>query len=165
MFALQASRMTTYLHANTNSLLGTFPENEHNVCVLPCSALCGGIPRCSSVQMPHARTARILLLLLIPGQIVFVYSICGLEANILPTATFLFGYIAASFLQVYKPSPFLPTSSYRSFTHVNLTFSHSYQSFSSLASCMHTLVTPITLFILYHLPYAGVPSPHSEKNN
>lgn len=101
LVAIQASRMTTYLHANTNSLLGTFPPNENAVCVLPCSALCGGIPRCSTVQMPHARTARILLLLLIPGQIVFVYSICGLEAEILPTATFMFAYIAASFLQVF----------------------------------------------------------------
>ena len=93
--------MTTYLHTATNSLQGTFPPDDERVCVLPCSALCGGFTCCgSSRPAPHAKTARLLLCILVPGQLVFVYSICVLEAGILPTPLFLFAYILASVAQV-----------------------------------------------------------------
>ena len=93
--------MTTYLHAATNSLQGTFPPDDDRVCVLPCSALCGGFSCCGSNQAaPHAGTARLLLCILVPGQLVFVYSICVLEAGVLPTPLFLLGYIIASVAQV-----------------------------------------------------------------
>ena len=37
--SVEASRMTTYLHKETNSLPGTFPPEEERVCLLPCHAL------------------------------------------------------------------------------------------------------------------------------
>ena len=43
MTMFQASRMTTYLNKATNSLFGVFPPEDDSVCVLPCSALCGGL--------------------------------------------------------------------------------------------------------------------------
>ena len=46
LVAIQASRMTTYLNKATNSLYGVFPPDDDAVCVLPCSALCGGLSSC-----------------------------------------------------------------------------------------------------------------------
>ena len=57
---LQASRMTTYLHAATNSLQGTFPAGEEKICVLPCTVICGSYKRCASADRPapHSKMAR-----------------------------------------------------------------------------------------------------------
>jgi len=101
LVAIQASRMTTYLHSCTNSLLGTFPPGDDRSCVLPCTAICGGYKRCSSAPAPHAPISRILLMLLVPGQIIFVYVICMLRAEIFPTPIFLLSYLVASFFQVF----------------------------------------------------------------
>jgi len=103
LVAIQASRMTTYLHAATNSLQGTFPSGEEKVCVLPCTVICGGINRCSSADRPapHSRFSRILLVLLLPGQIIFVYCICMLRGSISVSPMFLFSYCVASLLQVF----------------------------------------------------------------
>jgi len=103
LVAIQASRMTTYLHKHTNSLPGTFPQDEEGLCLLPCQALgCSFCTRCFDRPMsPHSRNSNILLLLLIPGQIIFVYCICMLRAEITPTFFFLFAYIVASFIQVF----------------------------------------------------------------
>jgi len=101
LVAIQASRMTTYLHTMTSSLPGTFPPGEDKICSLPCTALCGGIKGCPTALFPHARNARILLLLLIPGQIIFVYCICTFEATLMPSAVFIIAYLVASFAQVF----------------------------------------------------------------
>lgn len=103
LVAIQASRMTTYLHAATNSLQGTFPAGEEKICVLPCTVICGSYKRCASADRPapHSKMASILMILLIPGQIIFVYCICMLRSSISPTPLFLISYCAASFLQVF----------------------------------------------------------------
>merc|ERR1719348_2351578 len=76
LVAIQASRMTTYLNKATNSLYGIFPREEDRVCILPCSALCGGLPYCAGkANVQHASIARILLLLLIPGHMLFLGSL------------------------------------------------------------------------------------------
>ena len=58
---LQASRMSTYLNAATNSLFGVFPPGEGRVCVLPCTALCSGYRGCGdpAVGHTHASMARV----------------------------------------------------------------------------------------------------------
>ena len=69
--------------------------------MLPCSALCGGLPRCqgeSSSQ--HASTARILLAILLPGHVVFLLVLCLLEARGLPSPLFLGLYLLAGLCQV-----------------------------------------------------------------
>lgn len=108
LVAIQASRMTTYLHANTNSLMGTFPPGEETVCSTPCAVLCGGYRTCSKKSAtdhhpapPYSRTSRILLCLLVPGQIIFVYCICMFNTATSPTPLFLLAYVFASILQVF----------------------------------------------------------------
>merc|ERR1712037_784355 len=93
--------MTTYLNKATNSLYGIFPCEEDRVCILPCSALCGGLPYCSGkANMQHASIARILLLLLVPGHMLFVLALCLLEAKGLPSALFIVLYLLAGLCQV-----------------------------------------------------------------
>ena len=59
--AIQASRMTTYLNKATSSLFGVFPPEDDVVCVLPCSAFCGGLasPCASGPGSHHATMARV----------------------------------------------------------------------------------------------------------
>lgn len=61
LVAIQASRMTTYLNKATNSLFGVFPPDDDAVCVLPCSALCGGLSSCGggAASAANARMARV----------------------------------------------------------------------------------------------------------
>ena len=59
--AIQASRMTTYLNKATSSLFGVFPAEDNVVCVLPCSAFCGGLasPCGAGPGSYHATMARV----------------------------------------------------------------------------------------------------------
>ena len=59
--AIQASRMSTYLNKATNSLFGVFPAEDDVVCVLPCSAFCGGLasPCAAGPGSHHATMARV----------------------------------------------------------------------------------------------------------
>jgi len=101
LVAIQASRMTTYLNKATNSLYGIFPREEDRVCILPCSALCGGLPYCAGkANVQHASIARILLLLLIPGHMLFLLALCLLEAKGVPSALFVLFYMLAGICQV-----------------------------------------------------------------
>ena len=68
LVAIQASRMTTYLNKATNSLFGVFPPDDDAVCVLPCSALCGGVSSCGGgagvgAAAANARMARVSVVL------------------------------------------------------------------------------------------------------
>jgi len=101
LVAIQASRITTYLNKATNSLYGTFPVEDDRVCILPCSALCSGLPSCGDdYNVQHASIARILLILLIPGHLIFVLALCILEAKGIPTLLFLVTYLLAGLCQV-----------------------------------------------------------------
>jgi len=101
LVAIQASRMTTYLNKATNSLFGIFPPEEDAVCVLPCSALCGGYSSCGGDNnVQNASAARILLLLLIPGHVIFVIAICFLESLGIPSPLFFLFYLLAAVCQV-----------------------------------------------------------------
>jgi solute carrier family 41 len=101
LVAIQASRMTTYLNRATNSLYGIFPCEEDRVCVLPCSALCGGLPYClGKTNTHHASTARLLLAILLPGHLIFVLVLCMLEAHGVPSVFFLALYMLAGLCQV-----------------------------------------------------------------
>merc|ERR1719167_288142 len=79
LVGIQASRMTTYLNKATNSLIGTFPENDDQVCQAPCTTFCGDISLFSRFtkgqKQPHGMPARVLLMLLFPGHILFVFII------------------------------------------------------------------------------------------
>jgi len=103
LVGIQASRMTTYLNKATNSLLGTFPAEDNNACQSPCSALCGDIcTKCSGgKKQPHAMPSRVLLSLLFPGHVLFVFIIFTVKIMSTPSVLFLFFYLLAAFIQVY----------------------------------------------------------------
>jgi len=94
LVAVQASRMSTYLHTSSGgSGPGVLPMKDEGVCVTPWSIVCS--------DDPHARTARILLLLVIPGHVIFAYTISYLEAgHTSPTLLFFVFYLSAAWLQV-----------------------------------------------------------------
>jgi len=101
LVAIQASRMTTYLNKATNSLFGIFPPEEDAICILPCSALCGGYSSCGGLNnIQNASVARVLLFLLFPGHIIFVIVICLVEKLGTPTPLFLLFYLLAALSQV-----------------------------------------------------------------
>ena len=86
LVAVQASRMSTYLHTTTSSSLPS--------CVSPAAALC-------DLEDDHSHTARLLLLLVVPGHLVFTLTISYAEAgHTSPTPVFLAAYLLAALLQV-----------------------------------------------------------------
>ena len=101
---IQASRKTTYLNKMTNSLLGSFPEKDGKICRDPCSSLCGDLGPCRKCQEhqrnPHAMPARVLLCLLFPGHVLFIFIIFTVKILDTPTFLFVFFYLIAAILQV-----------------------------------------------------------------
>jgi len=93
LVAVQASRMSTYLHLQWKGRGPGRLAEEDEVCVTPCAVVCG--------SEDDSRTACILLLLVLPGHALFVYAISYLEAgHTAPTLLFLFFYLLAGWLQV-----------------------------------------------------------------
>nr|XP_053638471.1 solute carrier family 41 member 1-like isoform X2 [Cherax quadricarinatus] len=91
LVAVQASRISTALHAAAP--LGKMPKFVAEICINPCSAFCA--------RAGHPRTARVLLLLVVPGHLVFMYTISYLKAGHTSlTPIFVVTYLLAAFLQV-----------------------------------------------------------------
>lgn len=92
LVAVQASRISTNLHQR--SVLGTLPASDPAVCISPCSAFFG--------KSVHARTATVLLLMVVPGHLVFTYGIRLLQAgHTSVTPIFLVVYLTAAVIQVF----------------------------------------------------------------
>lgn len=91
LVAVQASRISTALHAA--GPLGKLPKYVIKLCINPCSAFCA--------RVGHPRTARVLLLLVVPGHLVFMYTISYLKAGHTSlTPIFVVTYLLVAFLQV-----------------------------------------------------------------
>ncbi|XP_017778722.1 PREDICTED: solute carrier family 41 member 1-like isoform X1 [Nicrophorus vespilloides] len=91
--AVQASRISTELHSK--STLGRLPHGMR-VCLTPCTAFCD-----TSVT-PHADTARMLMLMVVPGHLIFSYTISYLQAGHTSfTPIFMLVYLAAALVQVF----------------------------------------------------------------
>ncbi|XP_071438881.1 solute carrier family 41 member 1-like isoform X2 [Hetaerina americana] len=91
LVAVQASRISTALHKDGK--IGKLPLYESGICMNPWSAFCkpGG----------HARTARVLLLMVVPGHLIFSYTISYLQAgHTTLTPIFVVIYLIAALLQV-----------------------------------------------------------------
>lgn len=88
LVAVQASRLATFLHQKVP--LGTLPDSTNYGCIKTfCTS--GG----------HARTARVLIAMSIPGHIIFLEIISGLKAgHTSPTARFFGMYLLAGFIQI-----------------------------------------------------------------
>lgn len=89
LVAVQASRMSTSLHSS-----GRLGEKAaEKISLSPCSVMFGS---------SDAVTARILLVMVVPGHLIFTYTISFLEAgHTSPTPIFLACYLLAALLQVF----------------------------------------------------------------
>lgn len=92
LVAVQASRISTYFHKNSQRL-GSRPPDGSSLCISPFGAFFG-----SSV---HARTARILMLMVIPGHLLFGYAITAIKGgDTVLTTEFLPIYLISAFIQI-----------------------------------------------------------------
>ncbi|XP_012541073.1 solute carrier family 41 member 3 isoform X1 [Monomorium pharaonis] len=90
LVSVQASRMSTMLHQS--SIIGILPPHG-KIWVAPWTALCVG--------SPYASTARLLIALVIPGQLVFVFIADALNPEKCSlNAYFVISYIVVSIVQV-----------------------------------------------------------------
>lgn len=93
LVAVQASRISTELH--TMSTPGYLP-NSMQLCINPLGAFC------DSSQTSHAGTARMLMLMVIPGHLIFSYTISYLQAGHTSfTPIFMVVYLTAALVQVF----------------------------------------------------------------
>lgn len=93
LVAVQASRISTELHRKGKP--GRLPYNMQ-VCISPCSAFC------DSKETAHAGTAQMLMLMVIPGHLIFSYTISYLQAGHTSfTLIFIVVYLTAALLQVF----------------------------------------------------------------
>ncbi|XP_074498564.1 solute carrier family 41 member 3-like isoform X1 [Sebastes fasciatus] len=91
LVAIQASRMSTYLHCW--SVPGALPFVMSVNCPGPCAALCS-----SDV---NSKSARVLVLLVVPGHLLFLYTIHLLQGgHAAMTPIFIICYLSAALLQV-----------------------------------------------------------------
>lgn len=92
LVAVQASRISTELHMKAR--LGHLPSNM-TICLKPSAAFC------DTRETSHASTAQMLLLMVIPGHLIFSYTISYLQAGHTSfTFIFLLVYLTAAMIQV-----------------------------------------------------------------
>ncbi|XP_076155793.1 solute carrier family 41 member 2 [Alosa pseudoharengus] len=91
LVAIQSSRIATYLHFH--SVLGVLPTDARgNHC--PCHTFCG--------KGPNQRSAQVLLLLVIPGHLIFIYVIHLIQSGHTPlTPIFITLFLTAALMQVF----------------------------------------------------------------
>ncbi|XP_041084437.1 solute carrier family 41 member 1-like [Polyodon spathula] len=91
LVAVQASRISTYLHMS--GLPGVEPQANRPKCLNPCSAFFGsGL---------NSRSARVLFLLVVPGHLVFLYTISSMQGgHTTLTSVFMAFYLTVALLQV-----------------------------------------------------------------
>ncbi|XP_022601327.1 solute carrier family 41 member 3 isoform X3 [Seriola dumerili] len=91
LVAIQASRMSTYLHYW--SVPGALPFKMSGNCPGPCATFCS-----SDV---NSKSARVLVIFVVPGHLLFLYTIHLLQGgHIAMTPTFVICYLSAALLQV-----------------------------------------------------------------
>lgn len=91
LVAIQASRMSTYLHCW--SAPGTLPSKMNGNCPRPCATFC-------STDV-NSKSSRVLVLLVVPGHLLFLYTIHLLQVgHTAMTPTFITCYLSAAVLQV-----------------------------------------------------------------
>ncbi|XP_043943765.1 solute carrier family 41 member 2 [Protopterus annectens] len=91
LVAIQASRISTYLHFH--SIPGELPE-EAKHCYHPCRTFCG--------TGPNNKSAQVLLLLVIPGHMIFLYTIYLMKSGHTSlTVIFVVVFMTAALLQVF----------------------------------------------------------------
>lgn len=91
LVAIQASRMSTALHQV--SVPGVLPTEDVKSCQDPCSSLCG--------TNAGARSAKVLLAMVVPGQLIFAFAIWLIHyGEWTITFSFIASYLLAALIQV-----------------------------------------------------------------
>lgn len=92
LVSIQSSRISTNLHLNFSH--GEVPEDRKS-CYSPCRTFFG--------SGANHRSAQVLLLLVIPGQLVFLYTIHLMKGgHTLPSPLFTVAFLSASLIQVFS---------------------------------------------------------------
>ncbi|KFO19623.1 Solute carrier family 41 member 1 [Fukomys damarensis] len=95
LVAVQASRISTFLHMN--GMPGENSEQTPRRCPSPCTTFFS--------PDVNSRSARVLFLLVVPGHLVFLYTIsCMQGGHTTLTLIFIIFYMTAALLQVPVPS-------------------------------------------------------------
>ncbi|KAL0268801.1 UNVERIFIED_CONTAM: hypothetical protein PYX00_010615 [Menopon gallinae] len=90
LVSVQSSRLSTELHKETN--LGTLPPDA-KIMINPISAFCS--------KKTYALTARVLMSLVVPGHLVFIYTISWVQrGEVILTPAFITSYLIVSLIQV-----------------------------------------------------------------
>nr|XP_057931252.1 solute carrier family 41 member 2 isoform X2 [Doryrhamphus excisus] len=90
LVSIQSSRISTHLHLSFPP--GEVPEDRTR-CYNPCGTFFG--------SGPNHRSAKVLLLLVIPGQLLFLYALHLMKgAYTMPSPLFTVAFVSASFIQV-----------------------------------------------------------------
>ncbi|RWS24894.1 solute carrier-like protein [Leptotrombidium deliense] len=89
LVAIQASRLSTFLHQHTHS--GELPDDDPKVCASPCSAF--------FTFKPHAKVAQILFLMALPSHLLYLFVITLIQGS-QTTAYFVIMYISVALLQL-----------------------------------------------------------------
>ncbi|CAN7989474.1 unnamed protein product, partial [Ixodes hexagonus] len=98
LVAIQTSRLSTYLHQRTK--IGTHPHSA-GVCIDPCSAFFGK-GQAGVHAGRNARTARVLMMMVLPGHLAFTYTISFLRPSHMSiTPVFLLVYFSSAIFQVF----------------------------------------------------------------
>ncbi|KAM4573444.1 solute carrier family 41 member 2 [Odontesthes bonariensis] len=91
LVSIQSSRISTNLHLNYSP--GEVPEGR-NTCVNPCHTFFG--------SGANHRSAQVLLLLVLPGQLIFLHTIYLMKGGLtLPSPLLTVFFLSASLLQVF----------------------------------------------------------------
>ncbi|GFG31838.1 hypothetical protein Cfor_02650 [Coptotermes formosanus] len=91
LVAVQASRISTALHRDAQ--LGSLADDDTVIFITPAAGFFG--------KGSHARTTRVLMLMVIPGHIIFIYTIrCIKAGHTSLTPLFVIIYLVAAVLQV-----------------------------------------------------------------
>ncbi|XP_008285340.1 solute carrier family 41 member 2 [Stegastes partitus] len=92
LVSIQSSRISTNLHMNYSP--GEVPE-DRRTCHNPCQTFFG--------SGANHRSAQVLLLLVIPGQLIFVHTIHVMKGGqTLPSPLFIVVFLSASLIQVFS---------------------------------------------------------------
>ncbi|CAB1331540.1 unnamed protein product, partial [Coregonus sp. 'balchen'] len=88
LVAIQSSRIATDLHLHCSPR--QVPEDRRS-CYNPCRTFCG--------SGANHRSAQVLLLLVVPGHLIFLYTIHLMKGSTSPTPVFITFFLAAALLQ------------------------------------------------------------------
>jgi len=92
LVAVFSSRISTFLHKNYDR--GQLPGEFGTGCVKPCFLFCGS-------ENPQKKAANVMLLLVVPGQLIFLGAISLLKAGHVDiSVSFTLLYLISSVLQV-----------------------------------------------------------------